>query len=252
MGSAEWLGAASLVVALVALIVAGIAAANQIASLKKPLPTVRFTRAARRLTVNSLVQTERKNVLALTLVIMIRNEGHETMLHPRIYDWTSGRIVDEYRAENPMPSILGAGQNVDVTTNYKLRNHNDRIIGVVWEEVSLFRRKPITKGIRFHLPALGELGSWPTPAEYWKRVGPFAKKGWQQKGGPLSLWQPVFTGSQNPGSGHRWSNFRMGMNMEIARKHQLFSRNLANENFIGQEPISSYELERLREEGLSL
>ena len=107
------------------------------------------------------------------------------MLHPMVYDWTEGLILTSMSKRKPrVPNVLGAGESVEFVTNYSLANDNDRVIGISWEEASLFRRKPATMGVKYRLSD-DVKGLWNAPpVERWKRTGPFAIRGWQRTDEP--------------------------------------------------------------------
>lgn len=254
MGPAEWLGAASLFVALVALIVAGIAAASQLASLKRPLPSVDLL-AIQHIDdgIGAHAGTTEQMFVA-GLVIRVTNRGHEPMLHPKIYDWTEGLVLTSVsRVQHLMPSVLGAGESVELVTNYSLANYNDRVIGIVWEEASLFRREPVTMGVRYRLP-IAYPGWWGAkPTERWKRTGLGMVKGWKnvESTGLLGKKQrPTMAALSN---GASWVSTQEQAGMDIYKRLSVVLGVVDGvEQIQGRPELSPAEIARMRKLGRSL
>lgn len=258
MGPAEWLGAASLAVALAALVVAGIAAANQLASLKRPLPTVDLMSIEHLDYGISKYAGSKEEMFVAGLMIRVTNRGHEPMLHPMVYDWTEGLVLTSLsKRKNAMPSVLGAGQNVQLVTNYSVANDNDRIIGVVWQEASLFRRKPITMGVRYRLSnALP--GQWNAPpVERWTRTGPFKVKGWQKTAfeGPWwKGWQLQFSKQKPMSHLASWGSIQDQAALDIYDKLNVVASGpgVFEQKILGRPDLTPEEIERMHELGEDL
>ncbi len=234
MGPAEWLGAASLAVALLAFLVAGIAAANQLASHKRPLLSVDIFSLERVAEVAPSGEGIMLDTVVSALIITVTNRGHEPMLNPRVYDSTPGYLVFERSNHTySMPYEMQRGESVEMVTSYSLANDYDRVISVVWEEPALFKRTSETIGVRFYESAQKDLAFDVTPTEYWKRVGPFGKKGWQRPGRPWSIWRPVWGTSPDPGHGHRWSNTYAYEDSDIFREERFLTKSLTGSDMVG-------------------
>lgn len=171
----EWHDLTALFVSFVALIVSGIAAANQLASHKRPLPSIEILHSDH-LAKTWIAETDtHEDVVARAMLIIIANRGHQTLFHPTVYDWTPSSVLfGDYEVSFSMPSKLEPGEVVEVVVSHSLANQSMRTFGVVWEEASLLGRNPVQMGIRLSCDAAG---MWTgAPKEHWKRVGPFRKK----------------------------------------------------------------------------
>lgn len=260
MNIPEWHDLTALAVSLVALIVAGIAATNQLASLKRPLPSVDFM-YGERLTVNLGPNFDkRETVVAATVIVRITNRGHETMYHPTLYDWTPHSTHFEDPSLKPLPSALGPSEIVARPINYTLANRHERIIGLVWEEASLFGRTPKTMGIRFRHGAksMGNLMVTFTgpPTEEWKRIGPFRKKGWQKRGHAWSWWRPDFSRSRGLWRlGPEWSSssvstFGHNYTASTAKDFELLATSRTGErHIVGRTDITPEQIAEYRAAG---
>lgn len=252
MEPAEWLGAASLIVALVALVVAGVAAANQLASLKCPLPFIDLLSIQH---VDDGIGTHagsKEQMIVSGLVIRVINRGHGPMLHPKVYDWTEGLVLTSVsRVQYPMPSVLGAGESVEMVTNYSLANHNDRVIGIVWEEASLFHRKPVTRGVRHRLPIYlpGSYGA--KPSERWKCIGP--GKGWKKTEPTGLLGKKQRTMMAALSDGASWISTQEQAGMEIYKRLHVVTGVIDGaEQIQGRPELSPAEIMKMRRLGNSL
>ncbi|MGY4844541.1 hypothetical protein ACW9PK_07235 [Kocuria sp. MNB10] len=134
----EWHDLTALFVSFVALIVSGIAAANQLASHKRPLPSIEVLHSDH-LAKTWIAETDtHEDVVARAMLIIIANRGHQTMFHPTVYDWTPSSVLfGDYEVSFSMPSKLEPGEVVEVVVSHSLANQSMRTFGVVWEEASL-------------------------------------------------------------------------------------------------------------------
>lgn len=251
----EWSDLPALIVSFVALIVAGISAANQLASNKRPLPDVDLL-TCEHLAYAALPGEDVSDEMVVAgLWVSITNRGHEPMLHPQVYDWTVGkRIVDFDSFEHFMPAALDSGESIDVVFSYSLANDNERVVGIAWEEASLFGREPSIMGVRYRISPRTRSELSATPRERWKRVGPFRKKGWQESGHAWSLWQPTFEGQKDPGDGSRQ---RIGRNTKlsdtVSNLEMVLGTEFVGEKVVqGREELTTEQIEQLREKGEEL
>lgn len=251
MGVPEWHDLAALVTSLAAFLVAWMALRNQLASLKRPLPSVDFSSQERIAKTPIPGEAVMEDTVVSTLIIRVTNRGHDPMLNPRVYDTTPGYFV----YENPsvaysMPYELHRGQSVEMVTSYSLANDYDRVIAVVWDEAALFRREPQTRGFRFYVDAARHFEWNVTPEERWTRVGPFGRKGWQRRGRHWSLWRPVTGTYTDPGEGRVWMNTHKHKDFGIYEQERILVKSLIGwDDVIGDQVVDSDVLASMRARG---
>ncbi|WP_144836010.1 hypothetical protein [Kocuria rosea] len=220
MNVPEWHDLTALAVALVALIIAGIAAANQLASHKRPLPSIEVMHSDHLAKAWIPEENTREYVVARAMLLIIANRGHQTLFHPTVYDWTPSTVAfDEHEVSFSLPSKLEPGEVVEVVISHSLANQNIRTFGIVWEEASLFGRNPVQMGFRLRCKASG---MWTGEREeHWKRVGPFRRKGWQRAGSIWSLWRPTLSSARTPSEGSMRAFTYKQLSYETVKKHKL-------------------------------
>lgn len=253
MSSAEWLGVTTLAVAGMAFLVASLALLNQLASLKRPLPSVDLFSVERIAEVPPVGGAVMQETLVAALIIRVTNRGHEPMINPRVYDYTPGFVVlDTSSVAYSMPYEMNRGQTVEMVTSYSLANDHDRVISVVWEEAALFRRTAKTMGVRFHESAQKDFAWDVTPSEQWKRIGPFGKKGWQCMGRPWSKWRPIWGTSTDPGDGNVWMNTHDYTDLGLFEEKRVLTQSFTFGEHIGQDAVIPDHVHRLRMRGEQL
>lgn len=255
MGPAEWLGVSTLSVAALAFLVAALTLLNQMASFRRPLPAVDLLHGERLMDAIVPGQQNAEPLIGTTLVFRVANRGHETMFNPTVHDWTpNSALIESEQHLAKMPKSLSPGESCEVVIDYSLTNEHERLVGIVWEEASLFGRMPRTMGLRFrsrpNFPVKVKWVSSISPAERWKRVGPFRKKGWKRKGSVWSGWNPVWSGPKEPHEGAVWTSSSEDITMDLFDRYRLVRPQPDQKSIVaGRGDITSERFVRYQERG---